>query len=146
MEKGLSRESSEIRFAVKFVNYAFTMNLILAVLLEAAVALPTVKSSNPSIRALAVSAEAREQMERYSLKALENGVATNTVRGLVFTPKGGVARPMIVYIPGNGEIGDVARQFRQRAIFDRVTSAEFQAKYPCYLLAVSPPGLSRVRP
>ena len=92
MEKGLSRESSKIRFAVKFVNYAFTMNLILAVLLEAAVALPTVKSSNPSIRALAVSAEAREQMERYSLKALENGDATNTVRGLVFTPKGGVAK------------------------------------------------------
>lgn len=60
MEKGLSRESSEIRFAVKFVNYAFTMNLILAVLLEAAVALPTVKSSNPTIRAQAVSAEARE--------------------------------------------------------------------------------------
>ena len=139
MEKGLSRESSKIRFAVKFVNYAFTMNLILAVLLEAAVALPTVKSSNPSIRALVVSAEAREQMERYSLKALENGDATNTVRGLVFTPKGGAARPMIVYIPGNGEIGDVARQFRQRAIFERVTSAEFQAKYPCYLLAVSPP-------
>lgn len=100
--------------------FAFVTSAIASVF-----AASTGKGIGPSIRALAVSAEAREQMERYSLKALENGDATNTVRGLVFTPKGGAARPMVVYIPGNGEIGDVARQFRQRAIFERVTSAEF---------------------
>ena len=94
------------------------------------------------VRPFAASAEARADMARYSLKAYGNRDAMNVVKGLLFTPKpvGMNALPMIVYIPGNGEIGDVARQFRQRAIFDRVTSAEFQEKYPCFLLALTPPA------
>ena len=93
-------------------------------------------------RPLAAPAEARAEMARYSLKAYENRDQTNAVKGLLFTPKpvGMNALPMIVYIPGNGEIGDVARQFRQRAIFDRVTSVAFQEKYPCFLLALTPPA------
>ena len=94
------------------------------------------------VRPLPAPTEARADMARYSLKAYGNRDATNVVKGLLFTPKpvGMNALPMIVYIPGNGEIGDVARQFRQRAIFDRVTSAEFQEKYPCFLLALTPPA------
>ena len=94
------------------------------------------------VRPLPAPTEAWADMARYSLKAYENRDQTNAVKGLLFTPKpvGMNAFPMIVYIPGNGEIGDVARQFRQRAIFDRVTSAEFQEKYPCFLLALTPPA------
>lgn len=94
------------------------------------------------VRPLPAPTEARADMARYSLKAYGNRDATNVVKGLLFTPKavGMNALPMIVYIPGNGEIEDVARQFRQRAIFDRVTSAEFQEKYPCFLLALTPPA------
>lgn len=47
--------------------------------------------------------------------------------------------PMVVYIPGNGELGEIEGHFRQRAIFERVTSAAFQKKYPCFLLALTPP-------
>ena len=90
---------------------------------------------------LTVSTEAARQMARDSLRAYHNGNATNSVKGLLFTPKpvGGKPLPMVVYLPGNGERGDVVRQFRQRAIFERVTSPRFQKQFPCHLLAVSPP-------
>ena len=103
---------------------------------------PRDKAAAPSVRPLAVAAEAKAEMARYSLKAYENRDATNVVKGLLFTPKpmGMNALPMVVYIPGRGEIGEVEGHFRQRAIFDRVTSAEFQEKYPCFLLALTPPA------
>ena len=92
-------------------------------------------------RPYAAPAEARAEMARYSLKAYENVDEKNPLKAMLFTPKpvGTSALPMVVYIPGNGELGDVARQFRQKAIFERVTSSAFQEKYPCYLLALSPP-------
>ena len=92
-------------------------------------------------RPLAAPAEARAEMARYSLKAYENVDEKNPLKAMLFTPKpvGMSALPMVVYIPGNGELGDVERQFRQKAIFARVTSSAFQEKYPCYLLALSPP-------
>ena len=82
----------------------------------------------PSVRPLAVSAEARAAMTRYGLEAFGNGDAKNPLHALLYTPKARVGRPlpMVVYISGNGELGDVARQFRQSAIFERVTSAAFQ--------------------
>ena len=80
-------------------------------------------------------------MAKYSLAAYENGDPTNRVKALLFTPKpmGMNALPMVVYIPGNGELGEVGRHFRQPAILDRVTSRAFQEKYPCFLLALTPP-------
>jgi len=95
----------------------------------------------PMFRPLSVSGEAAPEMYRYSLRAYESCDPTNCVKALLFTPRpvGMNPLPVVVYIPGCGEIGDVSRQFRQRAIFDRVTSAAFQEKYPCFLLAVSPP-------
>lgn len=106
-----------------------------------AVAAPHCCGAQSVLRPLAVSAEAVRQMARYSLRAYHNGNATNSVKGLLFTPKpvGGKPLPMVVYLPGNGERGDVVRQFRQRAIFERVTSPRFQKQFPCHLLAVSPP-------
>ena len=100
------------------------------------------KAAPPTVRPLAVAVETKAEMARYSLKSYENCDQTNVVKGLLFTPKpvGMNALPVVVYIPGRGEIGDVALQFRQRAIFDRVTSAAFQEKYPCFLLALTPPA------
>lgn len=116
--------------------------LLLVVVPIFALAAPREKAMVPSVRPLVVAAETKAEMARYSLKAYENRDQTNAVKGLLFTPKpvGMNALPVVVYIPGNGEIGDIARQFRQRAIFDRVTSAEFQEKYPCFLLALTPPA------
>ena len=93
------------------------------------------------LRSLSVSAETKAVMARYGLEAFGNGDAKNPLHALLYTPKakGGKALPMVVYIPGNGELGDVARHFRQPAIFDCVTSAAFQEKYPCFLLALTPP-------
>lgn len=84
---------------------------------------------------------ARCDLSRYSLRACWNGVKTNAVKALLFTPKpvGKAGLPLVVYLPGRGEIGDVARQFRQRTIFDLVTSEGFQKRHPCFLLALSPP-------
>ena len=96
----------------------------------------------PSVRPLAVSAEAKAAMERYSLCALRSCGPTNVVQALLFTPKpvGRNPLPMVVCIPGKGELGDISRQFHQRAIFERVTARGFQEKFPCFLLAVTPPA------
>lgn len=93
------------------------------------------------IHPLDVSNDVKSTLTRYSLRAYKNSDPTNVVQGLLFTPKshGNKALPMIVYIPGKGEIGDVSRHFNQRAIFKRVISAKFQEKYPCFLLALTPP-------
>lgn len=63
---------------------------------------------------------------------------------LLFTPDekllGGKPAPLIVFMPGNGELGnDLNKQFGQSLIFERVTSTAFQEKHPCYLLVVSVP-------
>lgn len=99
------------------------------------------KGAEPAARVIAAPEEAKADMARYSLKAYENVDEKNPLKAMLFTPKpvGMSALPMVVYIPGNGELGDVERQFRQKAIFARVTSSAFQEKYPCYLLALSPP-------
>ena len=93
------------------------------------------------IHPLDVSNDVKSTLTRYSLRAYKNSDPTNVVQGLLFIPKshGNKALPMIVYIPGKGEIGDVSRHFNQRAIFKRVISAKFQEKYPCFLLALTPP-------
>ena len=119
---------------------------VLAVFLHSAASAAPKKPVNEqsSIRPFSVPPELDADMARYSLRAYENTDAANPVKGLLFTPKpvGANPLPVIVYIPGCGEIGEVGNQFRQRAIFDRVTSSDFQDKYPCYLLAVSPPQTS----
>ena len=98
-----------------------------------------------SVRSAAVSSKLKDEMKRYSLRAYENCDATNSVKALLFTPKPvGTSRlPMVVYLPGRGELGELELQFRQRTIFERVTSAGFQAKYPCYLLAITPPSSAK---
>ena len=49
--------------------------------------------------------------------------------------------PLLVFLPGRGELGqDLNRLFGQRGIIEKVTSAAFQEKHPCYLLIPSSPG------
>jgi len=51
------------------------------------------------------------------------------------------ALPMLVFLPGRGELGtDLNKLFGQKGIIEKVTSAAFQEKRPCYLLIPSPPG------
>ena len=49
--------------------------------------------------------------------------------------------PLVIYMPGNGEQGtDLERQFRQRAVMDKVSSPDFQKRHPCHLLIPMPPS------
>ena len=88
-------------------------------------------------------AELRQETGKYRAKVYRFGEGENAFRYILFPPAGKVAAkksvPMVVHIPGNGERGDPIKQFRQRAIFDKVLSAKFQKAMPCYLLAISPP-------
>lgn len=80
-------------------------------------------------------------LKRYNLKAGiyerhgENGV--EQLPFLLFRPKPKRPKtPMLLYFGGTGETGaDLSRHFNQRAIFERVTSEEFQSVHPCYLFA-----------
>lgn len=62
---------------------------------------------------------------------------------MLYVPKGFGARqiPLLLYIPGTGEIGsDLKRQFRSSDLFQIVTEDSFQSQFPCALLVVSPPS------
>lgn len=62
---------------------------------------------------------------------------------LLFSPRDRLRRlPVIVLIPGRGEIGGrPIRLFNQRGIYDVVLSEKFQEKHPCHLLVLSPPEM-----
>ena len=92
----------------------------------------------------AVAPSARVDRERYAL--LHGSPFPANLRYLLFTPESAGSRrmPLVVYFPGSGEVGeDVKKQFRQKAIFDIVASAEFQTRHPCYFLAISLPTGTR---
>ena len=77
-----------------------------------------------------------------------DGRCTNSIPFLLFTPKlrGAQKMPILMFIPGNGELGtDLNLQFRQRTIFDVVTAPAFQQKYPCYLFVPMPPKVGTLR-
>ena len=113
----------------------------------AAVSAMILRGGEPRLVLEQQSEELRRETAKYRAKAYRYGEGEGAFRCLMFPPSGrnytrkGV--PMVVYIPGCGERGDPIRQFRQRAVFDKVLSPEFQQKSPCYLLAVSPPESAR---
>ena len=91
----------------------------------------------------------RPYMMKYGLKGYRY-MESEKVKGadlmsfLLFSPHtGNKSLPMVVYLPGRGERGDLALQFRARTIFDSVTSETFQRRHPCHLLAISPPRSAR---
>ena len=73
--------------------------LLFAVL--SAIAAPRGKTDGRAVRVADVPPAVKSEMARYSLLALENPDATNSLKALVFTPRPvGMARlPMIVYLP-----------------------------------------------
>lgn len=99
------------------------LSLLLAIV--PATAAPRGKADGPAFRPAAVSPVLKSEMARYSLSAFENCDATNALKALLYTPKpvGRALLPMVVYLPGKGELGELEAQFRQRAIFDRGPSA-----------------------
>lgn len=84
--------------------------------------------------------ELKTGLDRYKMRAYEIDFWGDFWGALVYeSPVKAGKLPLIVYIPGEGEIGEnLARQFNQHKLFDVVTSAEFQSRHPCHLLALSP--------
>lgn len=92
----------------------------------------------------------RDELDRYGLTAgvFEqcsqelHPVGTNRLSWLLFAPTNAApdARlPLVFFCPGSGEFGpDLRRQFRQRGIFEKICSPDFQARHPCFLLVVPP--------
>lgn len=92
------------------------------------------------LTAIVPTSELKAAMKPYGFKAYRYSDGTNTMQALFYAPKKGSTKglPLVVYIPGNGERGELIRQFRQPLLFNRVLSRAFQAKFPCHLLAISP--------
>lgn len=74
-----------------------------------AVAAPRDKADGSAFRPSAVSPSVKSEMARYSLSAFENRDATNAIKALLYTPKpvGRALLPMVVYLPGKGELGEL---------------------------------------
>lgn len=87
-----------------------------------------------------VNSELAKHLTRYGLSAHSYDDGTTMLSYLyygTFSRRGKV--PLLVYLPGRGEIGsDLIRQFNCADLFRRVTSREFQRRWPCALLAISP--------
>ena len=68
------------------------------------------KGAETAAHVIAAPEAAKAEMARCSLRAYENCDPTNVVQALLFTPRpvGKNPLPMVVYIPGNGEIGDIS--------------------------------------
>lgn len=88
------------------------------------------------------SAALRRELDRYGMVSgecrREDGRSSVTVRWAAFKPKATSQRlPVLVFMPGLGELGpDLANLFRNRGLFDLVTSPAFQKKHPCVLVAL----------
>ena len=91
------------------------------------------------------------EMARYGLRAgvfvqrgrhSWNAGDTNRLSFLFFEPTNapvGAALPLLLFLPGSGELGPgLDAQFRQRGIYEKVCSPAFQARHPCFLLALAP--------
>lgn len=84
----------------------------------------------------------QSELQRYHLTAnvhqIVNGTSTNRLPYLLYKPQIASPQklPLLVYLAGTGETGqDLSRHFRQRTLFEIITSQEFQERHPCYLFA-----------
>ena len=79
-----------------------------------AIAAPRDKADGHAFRPSAVSPSVESEMARYSLSAFENYDATSALGALLYTPKpvGMALLPMVVYLPGKGELGELEAQLR----------------------------------
>ena len=116
---------------------------------EVAPAAAAPSAAPPRLEPYPVTPALRAELERYGLEA---GVALRAERApddeparqpyLLFAPTNapaGARLPLVFFAPGSGELGhDLARQFRQRGIFETICSPAFQARHPCFLLVMPP--------
>ncbi len=89
----------------------------------------------------AAKSEIAEELAAYRLTP---GIYTSTnheqIAFLIYRPNSKKPVPLLLYIPGSGEKGlDLKQQFRQRTIFEKICSPEFQKRHPCYLLMLAAP-------
>ncbi len=150
---------------IQFPNTFRVVRMAFAVTVFAALTALCAHAAAPGrLERIAVSPELRKELGRYGLEAgryvqPKAGCASaaasrerhrrvtgrpfpSSLSYLLYVPKGQKSRkvPLLIYLPGSGERGeDLLRQFHQRTIFKRITSGEFQARHPCYMLALSPP-------
>ena len=89
------------------------------------------------------------ELDRYGLEA---GVAlrapydardpANRQPYLLYAPTNappGARLPLVFFAPGSGELGhELVKQFRQRGIFEKICSPDFQSRHPCFLLVMPP--------
>ena len=92
---------------------------------------------------VAAEGELAKELGRYGMSAWRTVNRGPKFSCLAYTPPSAGRKPipLVVYIPGKGEIGpDLLKQFHQRTLFNLVTSQKFQSRHPCHLLALSPPA------
>lgn len=68
------------------------------------------------------------------------------LRFLLYKPQAPGLRkaPLLVFFPGSGQVGeDLVRFLRHGSLFALVTSESFQARHPCYFMAISLPAGTR---
>ena len=100
------------------------------------------KDAASELKPVKAKAALAGELDRYGMRAFACDFDGETWFCLMYSPKDSSRQlPMIVHIPGIGEIGDdLKKQFNQRRIFDIVLAPEFQKRHPCHLLALSPPA------
>ena len=123
-----------------------TMSMLTVALLLAAVlprtGLADARHRTVEMTPVAAEGELAKELGRYGMTAWRTTNKGPKFSCLAYTPPNAGRKPipLLVYIPGKGEIGpDLLNQFHQRALFNLVTSQKFQSRHPCHLLAISPP-------
>ena len=104
---------------------------------------PSVPHRTVEMTPVAAEGELAKELGRYGMTAWRTVNRGPKFSCLAYTPPntGRKPIPLVVYIPGKGEIGpDLLKQFHQRTLFNLVTSQKFQSRHPCHLLALSPPA------
>ena len=104
---------------------------------------PSVPHRTVEMTPVAAEGELAKELGRYGMTAWRTVNRGPKFSCLAYTPPNAGRKPipLVVYIPGKGEIGpDLLKQFHQRTLFNLVTSQKFQSRHPCHLLALSPPA------
>ena len=129
------------RFSI--VSLSFVFALLLAVLMARVAFSAAVPHRTVEMTPVAAEGDLAKELGRYGMTAWRTTNKGPKFSCLAYTPPNAGRKriPLVVYIPGKGEIGpDLLKQFNQRTLFNLVTSQKFQSRHPCHLLALSPPA------
>ncbi len=129
------------RLSIAYLSFVFV--LLQAVLMAHVAFSAAVPHRTVEMTPVAAEGELAKELGRYGMTAWRTVNRGPKFSCLAYTPPNAGRKPipLVVYIPGKGEIGpDLLKQFHQRTLFDLVTSQKFQSRHPCHLLALSPPA------